>query len=381
MTKPAETQEQSTGSTAIKNQPASEKRTGTTGKGRKHRRPPYRALAVSFCVTTALLIYGLLYIDTIVPPVLTTKLLFPLSRLMAFILIGLVLGQIIESTGWTRHLAILAGPLFRFSNLGARCSAAFTTAFLSGVASNAMLFGYYQDGHINRRQLYLANFINHFPGYFLHLPTTFFIVVPLTGKAGLIYFAITFTATLLRTGLFLLFGRFFLTPLPQEGGEPEDTEERTTKKKQSLVTTIRKKIPTRLTTVAVWVLPIYTAVFLLTQLGMFARANELLSSFFVTGFVPVEALSVVILSFAAEFTSGFAAAGAMLDAGVITVKQTVVALITGNILAFPLRALRHQLPRYIGIFAPKMGTQILLMGQFFRIASLTAVTMAYYYLF
>ena len=38
----------------------------------------------------------------------------------------------------------------------------------------------------------------------------------------------------------------------------------------------------------------------------------------------------LILSFAAEFTSGFAAAGALLEAGVLTVKQTVMALVIGN---------------------------------------------------
>jgi len=95
----------------------------------------------------------------------------------------------------------------------------------------------------------------------------------------------------------------------------------------------------------------------------------------------VESLSVVILSFVAEFTSGFAAAGALLDSGVITIKQTVIALLTGNIVAFPIRAIRHQLPRYIGIFSPKMGTGMLLMGQFFRVTSIIFVGVCYYLLF
>jgi hypothetical protein len=98
----------------------------------------------------------------------------------------------------------------------------------------------------------------------------------------------------------------------------------------------------------------------------------------VTSFMPMESLSVIILSFAAEFTSGFAAAGALLEAGVLTVKQTVVALLLGNILGFPVRALRHQLPRYIGIFSPKMGTQLLLLGQSFRVSSIVVVGIIYY---
>ena len=96
--------------------------------------------------------------------------------------------------------------------------------------------------------------------------------------------------------------------------------------------------------------------------------------------MPVESLSVIILSFAAEFTSGFAAAGALMNAGILSVKQTVIALLLGNVLAFPIRALRHQLPRYMGIFSPKMGLQLLLSGQFFRMVSILFIGTLYYFL-
>ena len=111
---------------------------------------------------------------------------------------------------------------------------------------------------------------------------------------------------------------------------------------------------------------------------MFRVANEFISRYIVTSFMPVESLSVVVLSFAAEFTSGFAAAGALMEAGVLSIKQTVLALVIGNIIAFPIRALRHQLPRYMGIFSPKMGLQILLLGQGFRVISLILVAGIFY---
>lgn len=348
-------------------------------RGKKRGRPRYRALTISLTLTVILLVVGLLSLESISAELIGVKLLVPLGRLMLFIFIGLVVGQAIESTGWTQYLAMLANPMFRYANLGSRCSAAFTTAVVSGVAANAMLLGYYKDGFISRRQMYLSNFINQLPAYFLHLPTTFFIVVPLTGRAGMIYFMLTFVATLLRTGLFLLYGHLMVKEQAGDGAV-EINGEVEAKVQPSMLKAIWRKIPARVINIAVWVLPIYTAVFLLNQLGAFAKANTLLNAFVVTRFVPVEALSVVILSFAAEFTSGFAAAGAMLDAGVITVKQTVIALILGNILAFPLRALRHQLPRYIGIFSPRMGTEILLLGQGFRIVSLIVVSLIYFYL-
>jgi hypothetical protein len=37
------------------------------------------------------------------------------------------------------------------------------------------------------------------------------------------------------------------------------------------------------------------------------------------------------------------------------------------------------LPRYVGIFSPKMGTQILLMGQGFRVTSIILVGTVYYF--
>ena len=97
------------------------------------------------------------------------------------------------------------------------------------------------------------------------------------------------------------------------------------------------------------------------------------------GQVPAQSLSVVVLSFASEFTAGLAAAGALIDAGTITVKQTVIALLLGNIIAFPIRAIRHPLPRYMGIFSPGMGLSMLLMGQGFRVASIVFVGLVYWF--
>ena len=310
---------------------------------------------------------------------LVSRLFWPLSRLMLFITIGLLVGQIIEVSGWIKQMAVLARPLFRFGHLGDHCSAAFTTAFFSGVSANAMLLDFFKEGHITRRQLFLSNFINQLPAFFLHLPTTFFIVIPLTGWAGALYFLITFLAVVLRTVSFLMYGRLML-PLPVIGDSDaaENTPAREKKTYSDIWNRVKSRLPRRITRITVYVVPIYTLVFVLNAMGLFVTLRETLAGYVVTSFMPVESLSVIILSFAAEFTSGFAAAGALLEAGVLTVKQTVVALLIGNILAFPVRALRHQLPRYIGIFSPKMGTQILIMGQGFRVTSIILVGIVYY---
>ncbi|MCG8636878.1 MAG: nucleoside recognition protein [Desulfobacterales bacterium] len=343
----------------------------------------YKKLGISLAASSGILVFGLVLFDTISPGIISQKLLFPLIRLIFFITIGLFAGQIIEALGWTREVAVLARPFFRFSRMGNHCSAAFTTAFLSGAAANAMLLDFYKEKKISKLQLFLANYLNQFPAFFLHLPTTMFIVLPLTGIAGALYFLLTFLATLLRTFLFLLFGHFYLNSRTGvKDAQPETGGKAAVKDKpdiKELTTRIRKRLLPRIVNILIWVLPIYTAVFVLHINGAFDYLNQALSSHVSIRFMPVESLSVVILSFAAEFTSGFAAAGALMNAGVLTVKQTVLALLLGNVLAFPIRALRHQLPRYMGIFSPKMGLQLLLSGQFFRITSLIIIGLIYYW--
>jgi len=342
----------------------------------------YKPLAVSLTVSAAMLMSGLILTDKVTVPQLTGRLLMPLLTLMGFIAAGLVAGQVIEASGWTRTLGVAARPFFRFGHLGDRCGAAFTAAFVSGVTANAMLLDFYKEGKITRQQLFVTNFVNQLPAYFLHLPTTFFIVLPLTGKAGVIYYFLTFLATFIRTFLCLVYGRFFIHPETRmatnsqttgvPGGHPS---------RKKMIQAIKEKIPKRILTVFVYVLPVYIAVFMINTLNYFDAANQFLARNLSLAFIPVEALSVVVLSFAAEFTSGFAAAGALLDAGLINVEQTVLALLAGNIIAFPLRAIRHQLPRYIGIYSPKMGLQILLLGQLFRVLSLIAVGICFFILY
>ena len=337
------------------------------------------SLYISLTISAIIILSALILIDDLDAQKVIARLLWPLTRLMLFITIGLLVGQIIEVSGWIKHMAVLARPLFRFGHLGDHCSAAFTTAFFSGVSANAMLLDFFKEGHITRRQLFLSNFINQLPAFFLHLPTTFFIVIPLTGWAGALYFLITLLAVVLRTILFLVYGHLMLLPhVNNTGDAAENTPVNKKKTLNDIWNRVKSRLPGRIAKITVYVVPIYTLVFVLNAMGIFKLLREALAGYVVTSFMPMESLSVIILSFAAEFTSGFAAAGALLEAGILTVKQTVLALLIGNILAFPVRALRHQLPRYIGIFSPKMGTQLLLLGQGFRVFSIIIMAIIYY---
>ena len=345
-----------------------------------HKRRSTRPLWLALALSAAMLAIAAACLEDINAGVMFHRLLIPLGRLLAVIAMGLAVGQVIESAGWTDKLGLLGAPLFRFARLGPHCSAAFSTAFVSGTAANAMLYDFWKEEKISRYQLSMTNLANQLPAYFLHLPTTVFIVLPLTGRAGALYFLLTFLAAILRLAVVLLWGHWrpAVSEAPADG---EKASGRTPANRTAAWFAVKRKLPGRLVAVATYVVPVYIAVFLVSSAGLFEWTQQRLAHWTAVHFVPIEALSLVVVSFAAEFTSGFAAAGALLREGVVTTQQAVLALLIGNVVAFPIRALRHQIPRLMGIFAPKLGLQILLLGQGSRVLSLMLVGMGYYMFF
>ncbi|PKN63941.1 MAG: nucleoside recognition protein [Deltaproteobacteria bacterium HGW-Deltaproteobacteria-15] len=300
------------------------------------------------------------------PDRLLNRVIWPLLRLSFFISIGLFAALVVEGAGWTNRLAILARPFMRWGHLSNQIGSAFTTSFFSGVSSLAMLASFHREGKMGKKEVILAVLLDTFPSYFLHLPTTFFIILPLVGKAGIIFLLVTLAAALLRFGTVLVYTRL---TLPAQ--ESTLTAERSGSKTWSaLFPGSLKRLSTRLTRILLIVAPVYMIMLLISDLGFFDWIRTSVALGIGENLFPVEGISVVILSLLAEATSGYAAAGAMLQSGTLTIPQTVLALIAGQIIGAPLRALRHQLPYYMGIFSPGMGITLIAASQCFRILSL-----------
>ncbi len=304
------------------------------------------------------------------PEALWRRLGFPLLRLTFFISLGLFAGQVIEALGWTDRLAVLARPFMRRAHVSPHMGAAFTTAFVSGTASLSMLMEFYREGLLKRREISLSVLLNTFPSFFLHLPTTFFLVLPLVGKAGLLYLLLGSAAALLRLAAALTACKLLLPPVTSAhradaGKRPEPFS--------VVLGRIGGRFRARILRILLVVIPVYLVVLAAADLGLFSWLRQVLARHVDPAMVPIEAFSVVVFSLTAEFTSGYAAAGAMLDSGALTVTQTALALLAGNILGAPVRALRHQMPYYMGIFTPKLGLWLMAATQGFRILSLLAV--------
>jgi hypothetical protein len=190
----------------------------------------------------------------------------------------------------------------------------------------------------------------------------------------MLYMAIIFSAACLRGAGLLVYSRCVLPGLQSssEVTRPEVSSEHSAWPKA-----LWKRFQPRFLRVALYTIPIYTLVFLLNEWGFFQWLREGSAGWISRGFFPVEAAGVIIFALAAEFSSGMAAAGALLEAGTLTVKQTALALVLGTIIAAPIRTIRHQLPAQVGLFNLAMGTELLLLSQGLRILSLLLVAMPY----
>ncbi|MBM9510866.1 hypothetical protein [Desulfogranum marinum] len=309
---------------------------------------------------------------------LWTGLGWPLIRLLFFISVGLMIANLIEALNWTRKIAFLAKPLTRFGHLSSLTGASFSMAFFSGVAANTMLSEGYEKKTITKKELILANLFNSLPTYFLHLPTTFFITAPLIKGAAVVYVGLTFGAAILRTLVITLLAHFLL-PAKNVAGE-EFKRAETATFKSALANTL-KRFKKRIKKIIRFTVPIYTLFYFFNQFGLFTLLEQFMAERFTwLAWLSPQAMSIIVLHVAAEFSAGLAAAGAMLADGTMETREVILALLVGNVLSSPIRAVRHQFPYYAGIFKPALATQLIFFSQSFRTLSIAGMALLYFFI-
>jgi hypothetical protein len=307
------------------------------------------------------------------------QVILPIIRITLFITLGLFIANFIESLNWTHRLAVFARPLMRIGRLSAVTGASFSVAFFSGVSANTMLAEAFDKGQMTRKELILANLFNSLPRFFLHLPTVFFLTAPLIKMGAILYVGLTFSAAILQTVLVVLAGRMLLpandgscaTALPQQGK---------TGWKDAVKKSIRR-LKKRIVKIMCFMIPVYLLFFLFNRYGLFTAVEGFIAekAWFLSWLNP-QSLGIVVLHVTAEFSAGLAAAGALLAANSLTVKEVVLALLVGNILSTPIRAIRHQLPYYTGIYSPQLALQLVGISQMARAFCVILVAVGYYHL-
>ena len=304
------------------------------------------------------------------------RVVWPLGRILLFISVGLLAANLIESLNWTNRMAVLARPLIRLGRLSNITGASFSMAFFSGVSANTMLAEAFNTGKIKKKELVLANLFNSLPRFFLHLPTVFFLTAPFIHGAAFIYVGITFSAAMVQTIGVVLVGRLIL---PGSTGEVVIKQrERSTFRAawEKSLKRLRKRIPRILK----FLIPVYILFFILGRYEVFQYMQELLAASPFFGWLDPQSLSIVILHVTAEFSAGLAAASVLLANNSLGYREVILALLAGNILAAPVRAVRHQFPYYVGIFRPKLAAELVGVSQLTRAASIIMVGWFYFLL-
>ncbi|MDI6852629.1 MAG: hypothetical protein QME75_03350 [Deltaproteobacteria bacterium] len=306
---------------------------------------------------------------------LAGRLLKPLLRLTIAVGVGLLLGIIIESANFTAGIGRVFAPLLRFGHLKEPSALAFSTAFFSAVSASAILMNAYQDNAISRRELTISALILTFPAFFAHLPSMFFIITPFVGVLGVYYLLILLGGDILRTFGFLLYARLSLPAYEPTLSAPD----RERPSWSQVWRETQKKFVSRLYNILVITIPIFVLVFLAREAGAFDWLRHHLTGLLKGMQLPVEAFSILIFSLAAETAGGFAAAGALLEGQALRPAVVLFTLVLGTILSSPMRAVRHQLPYYLGIYTPALGLKLLVLSQVFRVLSLLPFLLGIYY--
>ncbi|MCR4666258.1 MAG: hypothetical protein K5657_03080 [Desulfovibrio sp.] len=307
---------------------------------------------------------------------LTSSFFTPLFRLLAGLLAGLFLAQILESLRWSQYLTVLSAPLSRYAHLGATSQQAFTLAFISPVSANALLSEAHNVGTLTKKELILSNLFNSFPAYLVHTPTLFLLIWPILGSAALVYVGLSLAAAFMRTFVTLLLARTILPSVSQT--TENDTTVRShfslSRSLYSAYTKFRRRVPKLL----LFTIPVYCLMYYIQTSGLFsAFSTWLASQSFWSEYFSPQVASIVVLHFLAELGSALGACGGLLATGGIKEEEVILALLVGNILSTPVRAIRHQLPSYAGLFSPKLGLELIVHNQLLRALSMTLVTITY----
>jgi hypothetical protein len=275
---------------------------------------------------------------------------------------GVILAELIIALKFVDKIAFIAKPITNFAHLSDECGTSFIAAFISPTSANSMRASFYNDGLIEKKELFIAAMINSFPSIVMHWRSMLPVLIPLLGVTGILYFSILMLVGLTKTSLLMVAGRFLLP------GRNSNLISRNNPVRPPVKYAIKLSLQNSKRTVKrilIVTVPTTFIVFTLYAMSIFDILASHLS--IASVYFPVQPEGVGII--AAQFGSYIAAvtvAGNLLSAGVLTAKNVIVALLVGNVLSSFLTVIRFSTPYYVGIFGPKNGMQIMLLSATIR---------------
>lgn len=274
---------------------------------------------------------------------------------------GVVAANLLVNMGVLERLTWIARPVTRLGHLSETCGLSFITAFASPAAANAMLVDQYQKGAMPKRELYVASLANSFPAIVMHWRTMLPVVLPLLGLWGLAYFGILAGVGLVKTVLILAAGRLIL-PTPVLKAAVDCRKER--KRFSAALKTSLHQSKSMVQRLIIITVPVTWITFMLVEWGLFDRLTQLLAGWSVQLPLPSEGLGVIAARFANHVAS-YTIASNLLRQGLLGGREVIVVLMVGDILA-TLTGLRFLIPYYLGIYGPRIGTELMIISTILR---------------
>lgn len=262
-------------------------------------------------------------------------------------------GLLIE-LGLMQKLSIIAGPLFRHTNLPESCASAFVVSLGSAVAANSMVVQVRSSGCINDTEAMLCAMLNSTPAYIREILTYQIpIVLPALGYfVGGFYVGVFILTAIIKIAIVIILSKLLL-----EKNNCKMADMQTMKKisfKDAVKRTFKKE-KRLFTKIAVVYLVMTAIVFYLREKGAFEVFSVLpLAEMF---HIPSESI-VPLTTYIASPIMGISLLGPMLTDNGISPVQAMIVLMLGSMFMLPIFGIRSLLPRYVSLFGARVGTKI-----------------------
>ncbi len=343
-----------------------------------------------WCLLALLLIVAVLFY---LPAATNFKLFKGALRLLLLVGIATFIGTVFEIRNWVGLITALFKPLINFARLPPVVGGTMITALFSNFAASGMLAGLFDEGRITRFEMRVGALCNSYVAYLSHSFRIMYPVIGALGLVGVYYFGMMFGAGLVIVLVAVVVCRFRPPAARSFGGagpvaaagRPDSAAPDYEKNGPLSWPQTFAKAWSRSREILLrvfWItVPLYVGARFLNEIGVFQMWREFMPQV-AAPFFPPEVLAIMM----AQFGGLVSAAGVAFElhnhAG-LSFAHILLALFAGNLVSFPIRLIRRNLPTAMGIFQPRDGffiVMVMQLGRMLFVALYITVLIAWLYL-
>ena len=298
------------------------------------------------------------------------------------IALGVLIGQILEVSGFSRWLAVLAWPLIRLGRLPKAAGPAFVVAFRSGSMAYSMLVSLRDQRLLSRRHLYTSVLVVSCIALLAHLPS---FAMPLGiafgWQATAALFGVRLSAILLEIIVVLLVSRalagWWLKERAEEAVVADEAKSgehaHAPARRGGFWAAVWSRSQRSLGRMMIYLVPTFVVMSLLEYYKFFEWLAARAPGLFSFSFLPPQALAIIPAQAVGLYNGAIAAAN-FVDAGKITIHQAILVILFGSMITAPVRTLKRALPTYLTTLGARAGSVLAVTAQVLRVLFLLLCT-------